>query len=49
MGAGPSSGARVSSTAPRFYCRDGAWVTTASACGTFHGGLEREVGAGGPN
>jgi len=26
----------------RVYCRDGAWVSSASACGS-HGGLERDM------
>ena len=37
MGAGPSA-ARTA------YCRDGAWVSSTSACGS-HGGVERDMGS----
>jgi hypothetical protein len=39
MGASPSAAARV-------YCRDGAWVSSTSACGT-HGGVERDMSSAG--
>jgi hypothetical protein len=35
MGAGPAAAATV-------YCRDGAWVTPATGCGS-HGGVERDT------
>ena len=35
MGAGPA--------AATVYCRDGAWVASASACGATHGGVERDM------
>jgi hypothetical protein len=35
MGAGPAGAAKV-------YCRDGAWVSSTSACGS-HGGVERDM------
>jgi hypothetical protein len=35
LGAGPAA-------APTVYCRDGAWVSSTSRCGT-HGGVERDM------
>lgn len=35
MGAGPAAEANV-------YCRDGAWVSSATGCGS-HGGVERDM------
>jgi hypothetical protein len=35
MGAGPAAASGV-------YCRDGAWVSSTSGCGS-HGGVERDM------
>lgn len=35
MGAGPAA-------EPNVYCRDGAWVSSATGCGS-HGGVERDM------
>jgi hypothetical protein len=40
LGAGPAA-------APRVYCRDGAWVSSTSACGS-HGGVERDMSSPSP-
>ena len=37
MGAGPATEAGV-------YCRDGAWVSRSTGCGS-HGGVERDTSA----
>jgi len=36
MGAGPAAAAQT------VYCRDGAWVTRTTGCGS-HGGVERDM------